>query len=124
MRKDQIERLEELSEQLADRFLHEADPAEWPGAGVPLSEWTDKDRGNAWWMKKNAMGTGGVLRFTLDVLAKLKAPEGTAGERSPEEEGDLERQAKDAQRKAQEAVAEAKRRAKAKPEYDRRTHGG
>ena len=32
MRHDQLQRLQELSEKLADVVLEEADPAEWPGA--------------------------------------------------------------------------------------------
>lgn len=121
MRPDQIQRLQELSEQLADRFLLEADPTMWPGTpGTPPAEWTDKQRGDAWWCKKNAMGTGGVLKFTLDVLSKHT---GDDAPKDPAAEGDLERQVKEAERRSAKLVADALERAKRKPEFDARTHG-
>jgi hypothetical protein len=36
MRPDQIQRLQDLSEKLAEVVLEEADPKEWPGAGISL----------------------------------------------------------------------------------------
>lgn len=124
MRQDQIQRLKDLSERLADHFLLEADPVEWPGAGKAPTELTQQERGDAYWSKKNAMATGGVLRFTLDAIAKHSAPAGGGGEPSDtERDHDLDRAVNDAQRRSKELVDGAMARARRKPEFDKRVHG-
>lgn len=52
MRPDQLVRLAELSEKLADVVLEEADPAEWPGANMPLASLSQQERGDRYWSKK------------------------------------------------------------------------
>jgi hypothetical protein len=123
MRPDQITRLQELTEKLADRFLLEADPAEWPGEGKAPADCTQQERGDAYWCKKNAMATGGVLRFTMDVLAK-QAPE-PDGKTPPDpaKESDLDRQVREAERRSAQLVEEAVAKAKRKPEFDKRVLG-
>lgn len=123
MRPDQLQRLQELSEKLADSFLLEADPGEWPGDAKAPADLTKQERGDRYWCKKNAMATGGVLRFTMDILAK-QAPPDPAKPGDPVEESDLDRQIKEAERKATKAMESVVQRAKAKPEFDKRTHGG
>lgn len=121
MRQDQIERLKELSEQLADSFLLEANSRDWPGYGRAPACWTQQERGDAYWCKKNAMATGGVLRFTLDLIGKTAAP----GADKPEDaakESDLDRQIREAERRATEAVNRVVSKAK-KSEFDKRVHG-
>jgi len=118
MRPDQIARLQELSERLADSFILEADPAEWPGNGKPPTELSQEERGNAYWCKKNAMATGGVLRYTLDLLDK----EGGAG--TPDiaaQDANMDRKIRDAERRAAAAVDRVI--GKAKGEFDKRVHG-
>lgn len=122
MRPDQLQRLQDLSEKLADSFLLEADPGEWPGDAKAPTDLTQQERGDRYWAKKNAMATGGVLRFTMDILAKQTPDPAKPG--NPDEEGDLDRQIKEAQRRSKKLVDEAVARAKAKPEFDKRTHGG
>lgn len=122
MRPDQLTRLQELAEKLADKFLIEADPDEWPGAGKLPADLTVQERGDGYWAKKNAMATGGVLRFTMDVLAK-QAPEDPAKPGDPEKEADIDRQIKDAEKRSQELVTAAMARAKRKPEFDKRVSG-
>lgn len=122
MRPDQITRLLELSEQLADRFILEADPQEWPGSGMAPADASREERGDAYWCKKNAMATGGVLRFTLDVLAK-QTPADPNKPADPEKESDLDRQVREAERKSKKLVEDAMDRAKRKPEFDQRTRG-
>lgn len=119
MRPDQIQRLQELSEKLADRFLLEADPDEWPGDCVAPSDMTSQQRGDAYWCKKNAMATGGVLRYTLDLAAKHTQPGGAS---DPESESDIDRSIKEAERRAAEAVARVVNKAK-KRKFDERVHG-
>jgi len=101
MRPDQIERIKELSEAIADRFIMEADPREWPGAGTPPAEWSTEERGNSYWAKKNAMATAGVLRFTLDIT-KAAGVNDIAND--IEREADLDRQIGEAERRAKEAL--------------------
>ena len=40
MREDQYQRMKELSEKLADAFILEADPDDWPGAGLKPNQMT------------------------------------------------------------------------------------
>lgn len=120
MRPDQLQRLQDLSEKLADRFLLEADPDEWPGNGKGPADLTQQERGDAYWCKKNAMATGGVLRYTLDLAAKHGGPEPTEGDAS--RESDLDRSIKEAERRAAEAVARVVSKAK-KRKFDERVHG-
>lgn len=101
LRKDQITMLEDLAERLADVFLEEADPLNWSGAGTPMADMTKEQRGNRHWDRKGAMGTGGVLKFTLDIAAKAKdqsAPDGS------EVDADLEAQVAEAQKRASAAM--------------------
>lgn len=122
MRADQLTRLQDLAEKLADKFLIEADPDEWPGAGKLPADLTVQERGDGYWAKKNAMATGGVLRFTMDVLAKQE-PEDPSKPADPEKEADIERQIRDATKRSEELVTAAVARAKRKPEFDKRVAG-
>lgn len=124
MRPDQLTRLQELSEKLAERFLLEADPAEWPGDGQVPADMTQQQRGDSYWCKKNAMATGGVLRFTMDVLAKQTPAEDPKNPPDPSKEADIDRQIRDAERRSAALVEQAIATAKRKPEFDKRTHGG
>ena len=114
MRDDQLARLKELQELLADRFLLEADPREWPGDGKGPADLTQQERGDAYWCKKNAMATGGVMRFVSDVLEK-RAPSDDPGQQA-----DLDRQVREAERRSAALVQAAMDRAKRKPEFDKR----
>lgn len=67
MRPDQRARLDEIAELLTEEFLNEADPREWPGAGAPPTEWTQQQRGDRVWTKRNAVATGAVLRSLADL---------------------------------------------------------
>jgi hypothetical protein len=101
MRPDQITRIQELSEAIADQFIVEADPREWPGAGTPPAEWSTEERGNSYWAKKNAMATAGVLRFTLDITKAAGVNEGV---NDVEREADLDKQISEAERRAKAAL--------------------
>lgn len=67
MREDQKARLDEISELLTEEFLNEADPREWPGAGLPPSSWDNEVRGNRVWIKRGAVATGAVIRSLTDL---------------------------------------------------------
>lgn len=120
MRPDQVQRLQELSERLADTFISEADPAEWPGADKPLAERTKEDRGNAYWAKKNAMATGGVLRYVLDLSAR--SPTDAMGNPVDADGADMDRAIADAEKRAAASVARVLDKAK-KGEFDKRVLG-
>jgi hypothetical protein len=74
MRPDQLIRIAELSEKLAEVVLEEADPETWPGAGVPLAEMSNEQRGNRYWAKKNAAATFTLLDRTASLLQHISDP--------------------------------------------------
>ena len=112
MRPDQIERLKDLTERLADVFLLEADPAEWPGSGVAPADLSQQERGDRFWSKKNAMATGGVLNFTLNTIKQAGVNANAEGDLVGEREADLDRQISDAEKRAEQAMAQVLKRAK------------
>ena len=88
MRPDQIARLQELSEKLADVVLEEADPNEWPGAGIPLASMSTQERGDRYWCKKNAAATFSLLERTSSLLTDAQDVRNNRGD----DDGDLEKQ--------------------------------
>ena len=113
MRPDQLQRIRELSEQLADTFIAEADPSEWSGDGKPPAELTQQERGDRYWCKKNAMATGGVLTYTLNLIKHHEVPGGGSelGEQAGKD-SDLDRKISEAEKRAEAAVARVMQRAK------------
>jgi hypothetical protein len=71
MRLDQIARLQELSEGLAEVVIDEADPKTWPGAGKLANELTQEERGNRYWSKKNAAATMTLLVKVMNITSTL-----------------------------------------------------
>lgn len=98
MRQDQIQRLTELQERLADVVLEEADPAEWPGANTPLAALTQQERGDRYWCKKNAAATFSLLERTTSVLTDLQDPNRN---RDPKDDADLDKQIAAKEKEAQ-----------------------
>lgn len=99
MRQDQIDRLQDLAEQIGEVFLEEADPQNWNGAGLPLSGMDKDTRGGRYWDKKNAIQTGTLLARVLDLRDRDKGQSGggivTPGEDAEQEINRFEKQAKD-----------------------------
>ena len=96
MRQSQIEKLQDLRERLADVFLDEADPRNWPGAGVKQADMEQKDRGDRVWIKKNAMGTVNLIcRITT-----LLAPTPLTGGLTPDDDKELSDMRKAAEKEA------------------------
>lgn len=114
MRPDQIERIQQLAEQLADTFISEADPGEWSGAGKPAADLTQQERGDRYWCKKNAMATGGVLRYTLDLVKSGQDRQTSDPAAQTERDADLDRKISDAEKRAEAAMARVMRRAQGK----------
>lgn len=120
MRADQIKRLEELAERLADVFLVEADPDNWSGAGKLPRDMDQQTRGDRHWDRKGAMGTGGVLRYAIDLAKSHQNPTGHPDQ--TEHDADLDRKIRDAEKRAAAAVNRALDKAK-KRTFDAKTHG-
>lgn len=62
MRQDQFERLQALQATLTDVFISEADPSNWPGAGIDLANLDKQSRGDRYWCKKNAVATIALMQ--------------------------------------------------------------
>ena len=114
MRNDQIERLKALQEKLAEVVLEEADPDLWPGAGMPLADITQQQRGDRYWSKKNAAATFALLERTTSTLER--APDST----TPEQELDIDKQISKREREAGELLDRALSKAR-KAAFDERT---
>jgi hypothetical protein len=118
MRPDQMARIQELSEALADTFIANADPSQWTCGGRPPADLTQQERGDAYWCRKMAMATGGVLKYTLDLVAHH------AGGGGKEDDGaDLDKIIASAEREAAKALDRIQSGA-GKAAFDKRTHGG
>lgn len=106
MRADQLKRLQELSERLADQFILDADPDHWSGAGQKTAEMTQQERGDAYWCRKAAIATGGVLSSTMRLINDVDLG---AGQLEGEDDA-LDKMVKAAERRAKEALQRAMNR--------------
>lgn len=118
MRQDQIQRLHELQEKLADVVLEEADPGLWPGAGQAPADMDRETRGDRFWAKKNAAATFALLERTTSTLSY------TPNDRQslPDQELDIEKQIAKREREAQKLLDGVMDRAK-KAAFDERPAG-
>lgn len=91
MREDQKARLDEIEELLAEEFLAEADPREWPGFGTPPADWTREQRGDRQWIKKNAIGTAATLRSLHDLIDRHNKNASADPETQEERDDDLDK---------------------------------
>ena len=73
MRQDQYERLQALEEKLLDVFLVEADPDEWPGAGMKMAAMDAQTRGDRYWVKKNAAASGILVNRVGGMISATQA---------------------------------------------------
>lgn len=121
MRPDQIQRLKDLSESLADVFIVEADPDNWSGGGLPR-DMSQEERGNRHWDRKGALGTGAVLSHTLNVIKHYEDRK-PAGEAPDDDDGDLDKAITEAERRAKSALDRVMNKAKGKDEFQRRALG-
>ena len=104
MRPDQLRELQSLSERLADVFLSEADPDNWSGAGKLPADMTKDERGDRHWDRKGAMGTGGVLKYTIDLIAAHEMAGSSDDETQLARDADLEAKINDAKKRAHAAM--------------------
>lgn len=90
MREDQIKRLEDVSQRLAEVAIRDADPETWTASEVPLVDMTRDERGDANWCRKTAVQTLAVLAHVQRILTASPAPgapgAGSEVEASPEDQ--------------------------------------
>lgn len=129
MRQDQYERIQGLTEELADVFISEADPRKWPGATIPVDMQDKTMRGDRYWMKKNAVATMALmLRINsfVDVVQRqggyLAPPEDNHGTEVGEGEVNVDNEINKYENKAKELIKEMMNQS-SKPEFDKRVHG-
>ena len=111
MRDDQKARLMQLSENVAEVFLEEADPNQWNGAGQPLATLDAETRGNRYWDKKNAIQTGSLLARILDLHDR----DNNTSENSKLKDEDAEKEVKKYESKAKELIDAIQKNSAAKP---------
>lgn len=129
MRQDQYEKLQDLGERLTDVFLAEAEPAEWPGAGLKPGQMDQQTRGDRYWCKKNAAATLSLVQRVAGLVHTIQLAGGTdpAGADGSEagvadEAAQLDTEIASAEKEAAKLLDELQRRT-AKAAFDTRTHG-
>lgn len=105
MRKDQVERLADISEKVADVFIMEADPDNWNGCGTPMQKMDNDTRGNRLWDKRNAVQTGTLLTRIIELRERA------IGMMSPITDDDAEQEIKRHEKAARKLLNEALERA-------------
>lgn len=100
MRKDQIERLKDIAQEVTEVFLSEADPSNWSGAGLDLSDMDSQVRGDRYWCKKNAIQTGSLLARVIDLAER----DGRSSANSKTDEEDAEKEISRYERQAKELI--------------------
>lgn len=105
MRPDQITRLMDLEEKIADVAIEECDPDEWPGAGQPQSAMDQETRGNRFWAKRNA---GATLMLLGKVIALRADPKSALGKVSPRDD-DINKGIVRAEREAQRLIEQVQK---------------
>jgi hypothetical protein len=120
MRQDQIQKLNDLTEKLADAVLIDADPERWIGYGKSAGQMTKEERGDAYWCRKVAAATISVLKRVENVVSD--ATEAQNGGAELNEDAELEKEMASAEREAELLLDQLQRRIR-KAEFDKRVHG-
>lgn len=127
MRQDQFQKIQDLTEKLADLFINEANPDNWPGAHISIDMQDAKTRGDKYWHKKNAVATialiqrityyvGTIQRNSIPIDPEAGDVPDTSSEVSIDNEIDkYEKSAKDLINKLNNQTG--------KKEYDKHVHG-
>lgn len=123
MRQDQFERLQGLTEKLADVFLVEADPDRWPGAGIEPANMDRDTRGDRYWSKKNAVATISLIQRVINLQGSIRlGAQGGGDEPTAPETEDIDKQIA-AHEKEAAALLNEIQRATRKANFDRKVHG-
>ncbi len=125
MRIDQFQALQKRAEELVDVFLLESDPKGWPGNGVLPANMDAKTRGDAYWVKKNAVATLACAQRIINLVQVIRErsvaelPADSAGEEKVEDSLDAEVAA--AEKQAKEMLDAVSRGAR-KAAFDKHVH--
>jgi hypothetical protein len=127
MRQDQYEKLQAMSEKLTDVILAEADPDQWPGAGIAPGAMDQQTRGDRYWCKKNAVATISLVDRVNRLTGQIQAASSNGAGAAAVPEGETDEEGLDADvRKAEKEAAkllDQMTRAAAKKNFDQRVHG-
>lgn len=98
MKVEQLTKLRDIQERLADLFFEEADTARWPGMD------TRDARGDRYWHKKNALATLTVIGRIENLLALRdgRASGGPSQDQVKDDEAQLDREIAKAEKEAEE----------------------
>jgi len=72
LRQDQYEKIQEISERLADVVIADADPVNWTGDGKLPKELTKDERGDAYWCRKMAVATLSVMMRVSNLIGVIQ----------------------------------------------------
>lgn len=99
MREDQRKRLKQLSENLVEVVLVEADPTQWSGGEKLPKDLTKEERGDRYWCKRNAAATMSIVMKAEALLAHYQDP----GKKPPSED-DLDDEIGNAEKEAEQRL--------------------
>jgi hypothetical protein len=111
MRPDQIARLRDVEEKLADLFIDEANPDNWPCPGEASHKIDSDARSNRFRCKRAAIDTGALLVRTQSLMQIVEGE----GDRSPDMDRWLEQDIGRAEEAAKKAVDRAMARNAKRP---------
>ena len=128
MTPDQLKRLNELSEKLAEVALSDADPENWIGYGALPMDLTQADRGDAVWCRKVALSTISVLGRVVTLVTQETWNKAQGGRTSPPgvktgEERLLDDEVKAAEKEGAKLLRELLDREADKPKAKKAVHG-
>lgn len=118
MKAEQLERLQQLSDRIAEVVLVDADPDNWSGAGLLPKDMTKQERGDAYWCRKQAAATLSLLMRVEQMQTDWR----TNAPRLPGEETGLDADIAVAEAKAAQLLDATLRRA-GKQQFDAHVHG-
>lgn len=129
MRQDQYERLQALSERIADVVLNDADPDHWSGNGKKPNELTQQERGDAYWCRKMAAASIMLFGRVEAMIGQQQGPGTTpllpptgADDEEADRASQLDAEITRAEKEAMRLLDDMQRSSK-KAAFDARTHG-
>jgi hypothetical protein len=125
IRQDQFEKLQTLSEKLADVVLTDADPENWVGNGLAPKDLTQQERGDAYWCRKMAVSTLSVMMRVEHLVGIVKEHRNIgygAGE-AAERDSLLDAEITSVEKEANKLLEALQNKQAKKAKFDRQLHG-
>ena len=125
MRDDQYSKLQDLATKITDVVIHDADPDNWIGTGIPAKDLTREQRGDAYWSRRLASSSLSVLMRVTSVLGQMQnqASRGITPVESSEEKDDLDAEIKAAEKEAGKLLKTLTSREALKAKFDKSIQG-